>query len=296
MMQQAVLKREYVMEQFQITIDNIDQFEIMESRRQISEEHVSKIHGALLSGKNPIGVLIVNRRGKSMRLIDGNHRIEAIRKFFNYKDTYKKVKIDCILKVYSGLSDEEEREIYSDEARRRNESYEDRLNIYKDTITFWKLLNDPSREFPCKVTIYSSQNSLKFRMILNAILTSKTCSSKGYVPTYVRKESMVDFARELLYDDFLTLKNFIIFFEEVFGKVEGQNRFINSQYFIPLYDIYIKNIQYAKNSSFKERFSRILGRADLLTFVNMRGREAQTQIRQAMLDHMNKYVVKHKFI
>ena len=81
----------------------------------------------------------MNKTKGKMRLIDGNHRIEAVRKFYSYRREENRPKIECILKVYQDLTEEEERQVYSDEAKRRNESFEDRLNLYKDSLPFWKL-------------------------------------------------------------------------------------------------------------------------------------------------------------
>lgn len=291
---ERVRKKGYKIEQISITYDNIDEFKMIPNRRQISDCHVKKIHGAFLEGKNPVGVLIVNLRGRDMRLIDGNHRVEAIKRFYKYKDAHKKIKIDCVLKVYKELNDDEERQVYSDEAKRRNESYEDRLNIYKDTITFWKLLNDPINKFPCSVSIYPAKEGIKFRHILNAFNTSKK-SSAGYYSSYLNKEDLVEFAKTLEYDDYVLLKGFMEFFIETFGKVGKENMFCKVQFLLPLFDIYVKNVEYKNDANFKERFKRILGRSDLLTYTNLAGREAQSRIRNLMIGYMNHYISKNMF-
>jgi hypothetical protein len=295
-MTQAIRKKGYTIEPFTITSETINDFKIIANRRQISESHVGRIHGALLNDKNPIGVLIVNKRGHDMRLIDGNHRIEAIKKFYSYRISHNGIKIECILKVYSELTDEQEREVYSDEAKRKNESYEDRLNLYKDTITFWKLLNDRLAPFPCKVTIYNAKESLRFRVILNAFYTAKRNSEQGYTSQYVNKEGMVEFAKELNYDDFTLFKEFVTFLIRVFGAIGEENIYLRTQFFIPLFDIYVRNRHYKDERNFDERFSRIIGRADLLSYVHMGGREAQVKVRELMLSYTNYHIASHLFI
>lgn len=298
-MKTKTIKRDYKITPFKITKDNIDNFKIMENRRQISEGHVRQIHGALLAGKNPLGVIIVNIRNKEMRLIDGNHRIEAVKRFYAYKKTYKEMTIECILKVFEDLSDEEERHVYADEAKRRDESYEDRLNMYKDAITFWKLLQGEIKtvgEFPCKVSIYASKNSIKFRLLLNSLFTIKNESPKGYYPKYLRKDDLVPFAMELSFEDYKLIGEFIVFFQEVFGLVSQDNMYCVAQYFIPLFDIYVKNRMMKDDKNFKDRFSRIIGRADLIQYVRSSGRESQTKIRAIMLGYMNYATSRNKFI
>lgn len=282
---------------FVIGYDNINKFVINPSRRQLNDSHIQAIHGAILDGENPIGILIVNKKDKELRLIDGNHRIEAIKRFYNYKELHKSISIECVLKVYEGLNDEEEREVYANEAKRKNESYEDRLCIYKDTIQFWKLLNDEINRFPCKVSIYHSTKSIRFRTILNAFASMKNSQDKGYFePIFLKKESLIEFAKSLNYEDFILLKNFIEFFQNTFGLIDSSNIFIKSQLFYPLFDIYCKNINLSSDSSFKERFERIINRSDLKSYALLANKEAQKKIRVIMIDYINKGYSKKFFI
>lgn len=295
-MTENIRKKNYIVEQFTITSDNIDKFVIVPYRRQISATHVSKIHGSLLAEKNPVGILIVNQINNEMRLIDGNHRIEAIKRFFNYKDSNKKIKIECVLKVYKGLSEDEEKQIYSDEAKRKNESYEDRLNIYKDSITFWKLMNDPLNKFPSQVTIYPAKNSIKFRTIINALNTTKQSGENGYNANYLNKEEIIQFALTLQYEDYKFMHDFVGMFVQIFGKVGTENIFSRPQYFLPLFDIYCKNIKCVKDSNFYERFSKVISRADLMNYMNVPGREAQSKIRDLMIGYMNHKISRNLFV
>ncbi len=294
---QQILEKGYEIESFKITSETINQFEIMENRRQISNSHVSQIHGALLRGNNPIGILIVNKKLNKMRLIDGNHRIEAVRKFYNYIKINPLPEIECILKVYHDLTEDEEREIYALEAKRKNESYEDRLNMYKDVIIFWKLLQDKLNQFPCKVTIYKSSSSIKFRTILDAIYSSKSSSrSKGWYMNRIEKDELVPFAGKLKYDDFINLKDFINFFQSVFGRIESSNIYIQTYFFGAIYDIYMKNLQYKDNKSFEGRFKSIIGRSELLNLVHLKSEEISIKVREVMLSYMNKKVSTNTFI
>lgn len=290
-------KKAYEIREYTIDSKNINEFDIMANRRQICGPHVKGMHQAIIDGKNPIGVIIVNIKNGKMRLIDGNHRIESVKRFYNYRESNKDVKIECVLKVYKDLTEEEEREIYSLEAKRRNESYEDRITMYKDTITIWKLLNDQLNVFPCKVTIYQATGTLKFRTVLAAFATMKANQEGGkYNPEYLSKEEIVEFAKSLDYEDFVLFKEFMTFFIEVYGKVGENNVFTRSQFFMPLFDIYSKNHEHVESPTFTERFRRIIGKPDLMNYYNMGGREAQISARRAMIDHMNYRVSKNIFV
>lgn len=290
------LEKGYKIVNFTINKDNINVFQIMENRRQVSSGHVSKIHGALLAGKNPVGILIVNKKNNKLSLIDGNHRIEAVKRFFSYKKVFSGVEIDCVLKVYSNLTDDEEKEVYSKEATRRNESYEDRLTMYKDSITFWKLLQDKLNNFPCKISIYQATNGLRFRTVLNALYTSASSSDRSFSPSYLKKDEIVEFANELGWDDYLIFKEFIEFFLEVYGRIESGNIYIKSQFFQPIFDIYVKNRHFLKKSWFKDSFKNTVGRSDLLHYSNWTNKEAQVKIRELMLNYVNYKHSSNKFI
>lgn len=291
-----IIKREYEIEKFDLSPENLDKFEIMPNRRQIGEVHVGKIHAVLLRGQNPIGVLIVNEKNGKYRLIDGNHRIEALKRFYGYRKENKKISVQCIVKKYKNLSEDEEREIYSNEAKRKNESHEDRLNMYKDKMVFWKLTQDITNEFPCPVSIYPSKKSLRFRTILDALCTVKSEMKNGYVPRYLSKEELVNFTMDLGYEDFLVMKKFMRLFQQVFGEVSKDNILLRRQGFLPLFDIFVKNFHTSKDDLIKKRFELIIGKSDLLMYLNMQGREAQQKIRDIMLGYMNKNRTTNKLI
>ena len=280
------LKREYKTVNFKITPQTINDFELMANRRQISSGHVGKIHAAFIAGKNPVGVLIVNFREGKYRLIDGNHRIEAVKRFYARKGKNYRIEIECTMKVYENLTDAEEMEIYTNEAKRRNESFEDRLSLYKNTITFWKLLNDPLERFPCEVSIYPSTYGLKFKTILTAMYTIRN-SEEDYSSLNVPKEDAIRFANSLQYEDFVFLKEFVTFFQKIYGKVEKTNIYLTSNFFMPLIDIYYKNRQYKDEPGFEKRFANVIGRSTILTLLNTHGREYKLKLREEMLQYMN---------
>lgn len=284
MPQEQIFKKNYEIKNFTITNETINDFEIMPNRRLISDGQVKKIHGVLLEGKNPIGILIVNKKHDKLRLIDGNHRIEAVKRFYSYRNP--NAKIECILKIYNDLNEDEERQVYSDEANRRNESYEDRLNMYKDVITFWKLLNDSINKFPCNITIYPSKTSIRFRLLLDALLTIKT-SKNGYTYNSVKKSDLITFASELNYDDYIQLKEFILFFIEVFGSVSKDNIYTHAQIFVPLMDIYYRNKGKTDKKMLIQRFQKILNKSDIIIYSSTSSREYHIKLRKTMIDYMN---------
>lgn len=301
MVKKQKISREYKIDKFVINSQSLHDFEIMENRRMISDVHVGKIRQTLIDGKNPVGVLIVNKKNGKMRLIDGNHRIEAVKRFFEFRKEENRPDIECTLKIYENLSEDEEKEVYSNEAKRRNESHEDRLNLYKDSLTFWNLisgkLDNALDKFPINVSIYSSVRSIKFRTILDMIYSSKKGKERGFNPSNLKKEEIIEFAHNCLYDDFISLKNFFNVFKESFGNIGENNLYCRKSILVPLYDIYVKNQDITDTKQVIERFKNIPGKGDVIMYVNMgNNKEVIQKIRELLLNHINKGYSTNKFL
>ena len=283
-----LIKKEYVVKDFILNKETINKIEITKNRRQIKERMVRKLHGVLIKGGNPIKTLMVNEKNNMYRLIDGNHRIEALKRFYAYKQENQKKSFECELRIYKNLPIEEENKNYSEEADRVNQTHEDLLCVYKDEITFWKITQDKLNEFPCIVSIYPSVKSLKFRTILDSLATVMSEQNNGYVPRYLGKKELIDFAKNLRYENLLDVAKFIRVFQKTFGEVGKGNSFTRSQGFLPLFDIYFKNFRHEKENIISEKFSRIVGKSDIMMYLNMNGREAQQKIRELMVGYLNK--------
>lgn len=83
-------------------------------------------------------------------------------------------------------------------------------------------------------------------------------------------------------------KKFVRIFQEVFGQISRENIFVRRQGFIPLFDIFYKNFRTEKEEKVKERLSLIVGKSDILMYLNMQGREAQQTIRSLMVNYINR--------
>lgn len=291
---QKTIDRNFEEIEFYVDKQNVSQFCMLEERRMLRDSHISTIHGSLIEGKNPLGTLIVNKIEDKFYLIDGNHRIEAVKRFLSRESKSSEVKIKCTLRIYHNLNHAEMLEVYDNETMRINQTYEDKLQLHIDEITFYKLLRD---NFPCNVSIYPVKNSLRLRTILNAMFASNNSSVGSYLPFKLNRKNLVDFAKSLLYDDYVFFKDFVNFFIEVYGEISQDNIFSRSQYFMPLYDIYKKNLEIISSDHDQAiaRFQRILGKSDLLIYNKIASRESAIILRKRMLEYMNYKITKKAF-
>ena len=90
----------------EITNQNIEKtFETLENKRKINEENVKRITEELEHGKLEDCNFVVNqkttRENQKYRLLDGNHRYEALKRFLAAHPTYK---VEILLTIYENLS------------------------------------------------------------------------------------------------------------------------------------------------------------------------------------------------
>lgn len=282
----------FEIEQFVITIENLDLFKVMPTRRLISETQVQRIHGRLMSGDNPLDVMTVNKNGGYV-VIDGNHRLEAVRRFFLNKKN-KDMRISVTLKVYHDLTEKEMLAVYDNIAKQRTQTFDDALQLHSNTIDLWTFIRE--RGFPCKVYISGNSDGLKFKTIVNALSNSYSSEAGTYTPKRTSKSDIVDTAQSFTMADYAHMVDFLSFFIDNYGMVTKQNLFVKPHFFEPLFDIFMKNKSHREDKNFSERFRKIIGNPFLMQFSNMGGRENRVKIRQIMLDAMNKSISKNHFI
>lgn len=107
---------------------------------------------------------VVNIRDASTRIIDGNHRIEALTKYF---ERHPSKNIDVFFATYKELTDEQEREIFTRWNISVSQSTDDFINSYKEVIPMYPRFIS---EMPCSV--YGSSNKMKMRDLINAYSAS----------------------------------------------------------------------------------------------------------------------------
>ena len=154
---------EYEIEKITLTKKSVEEMVIVNPRR-LHLSQVQSIYKALLKGKHFDSVFVVNRRDNKLRVIDGNHRIEALMLFFKKRPH---MKLEAFLAVYNNLGDAQEREIFTRWNISITQSTDDFINSYKETIPMYSRFVD---EMPC--SIYGSNNKMKLRDMVNAYSAS----------------------------------------------------------------------------------------------------------------------------
>lgn len=287
-----VIELPYKEVRYVINSKNINEFKVLPNRRSIRNTAVSKINGLFLRGENFDSAISVNKKNGSYRIIDGNHRFEAMKRFFNLSKANKDKGIEVSLHVYENLTDEKEREIYDKIQEQNTETISDRLQIHADALVIWKLVKE---DFPCKVHNDTSRNGIRFKTLLNTIFCVKN-SKDHFVRRSLDRFSVINFAENLTHQDYLDVKDFFQFFINVFGKVDADNIFTKEILLVPLAHIYYNNYYGRSEQKLRERFSTILGKSPFLNISNFRSAEDYARVRSLMLEYMNKGYSKDVFI
>ena len=117
----------YEVEVLTIGKDTLRKLEEMKNRRRIVRSHVNRLLKVLRDGGSFDAPIVVNRLNGTYRLIDGNHRTEAI-KLWIKENPENQTRV--LLIKYEGLSDKEERDVFRRWNSGRKQSSDDFVQMH----------------------------------------------------------------------------------------------------------------------------------------------------------------------
>jgi len=168
-MNEEILRQTYISIQKEIKKDDIDAglFEVLENRRNISAHQVNSILRSLEEGKHFDAPFVVNEVKGCNRLLDGNHRYEAMKIYLEKNPANK---IEITIHSYDNLEESDERLLYTRYNQGKKQSTNDFVQQYKSTIKIWKIIQKD--KLPIDVTVYPSKNSLGFYKLIGSYLAA----------------------------------------------------------------------------------------------------------------------------
>ncbi|RLG45316.1 MAG: hypothetical protein DRN81_01995 [Thermoproteota archaeon] len=238
---------------FNIDSSNIDKFEILEFARMVSRPQVNRILAQLKKTGSFESPLVVNDRKSKYRIIDGVHRIEAIKRYLSLNpDT----SIEVTLAVYKNLNTDEERKAFTTWNLGRRQSSNDYIKIYSDTIPIWKMME---KRFPVPVKIYhpnGTQHAIHFVNLMRSYMTAWTRDDGKFVPHSARMDKTLEDINRLGRDDYNALTEFVIWFEEVFGRIDKSNPYTTTSFLAVITTTYYDGMTVMSRQRLKERFKK----------------------------------------
>jgi hypothetical protein len=230
-----VMKKPYTQETAVISNNNVGKFERPEWHRDWREGHVSVIRNALLRGYHFSENITVNVVNGNYRVLNGNHRIRAVREIIQ---NHSQFKVECTLTKYKGLTKEEEVEVYDVVNNTKRESGLDKLKAHCLNSEFVKLA---TKRFPCKVLFRGRSASETNALPINVVVSSYI--GKGNLGFFSGASS--EFAERintLDEDDYDKIAKFHQFFKDVFGDFNSGNLYANYNFINVFGKIYYNSV------------------------------------------------------
>ena len=205
---------EYEMKMICINKSNINNFHFYEeTQRDIRKSQVNKQLTALKNEKHFDVVLAVDTQKNGYGIIDGNHRINAIKTWFNESNGVKR-EIDMWCMVYPKLTIEQRRAVYRKLNIGIKQSTADFISAYRQTIPMFETITN-SGLLPCH--IYGNNNNMKFKHFVGAYHCAKR-PGKVFSGGFMGKPyEFVEMARTLTYKDVKVIKEFWDMYTKAFS-------------------------------------------------------------------------------
>lgn len=236
-----MIKKSYVNRMFVVDKKTINDFELLHNHRKLRQPQVERIYNVLKSGKHFESPIVVNQRGKKLRIIDGGHRITAMNKYF---DTFPDKEVEINMALYTELDDTSEAEVFGVWNKGIKQSPDDYINLKKHEIHIYKLLQD----YPCKVSVYSpNEDGIKFKILIGAYMGALFLNTPNSYDANIN--TFIEKAKDFGHKDHKFLTRFMEGFISVFGSPNNKNSFSSYVVFNSIMRVYFDNF-YTQGESY----------------------------------------------
>lgn len=220
-----MIKLPYKPEIVVIDKENIDNFKFSRFMRDQRTSHINEIKASMDVGKHFHMPLAVFKKGNGKfqvggtksEMLDGNHRLNAIKKKIDEDPTFS---IEVLLMVYNIDSDIDKtlKEIYHCINIGRKQNTDDYIQAYKNKIPIYDEIVK-SKVLPC--SIYGNRDEMKFYHIIGGYLRARDPVYKG---TWTGKpKDFVEEAKKLTSKDVEIIEQFWKDFTKMFKLSGVQN-------------------------------------------------------------------------
>jgi hypothetical protein len=260
-------------EKMLLTTENIDRFVILKNRRDIRSGVKTKLRRLLEKGKHFDTPLVTNRitADEKDRLLDGNHRIECIKEFF---EVYPNRKVEVYVMYYEDLDPAEEKKKYTQWNSGTKQNTNDFIKQYWDDIPMAKKMQ---RDFPCKVSYKWAVDTMEFKTLVSEYLVREASTfAGGYSGSAI---NFIDEVKLLGNPDYAVLRAFMIDFIEIFGKPDFKsNPHYKQANFYSIFRIWWDNKTRLSPLEVKKGFLKIKGNQSIQFFAKGGGTRENCQL------------------
>lgn len=212
------IRKPYVQRTVVLDKRSINKYIRPEWHRDMRKNHINHIAVSLRNGEHFNENITVNEVNGKKRILNGNHRMQAVRSVI---EKYPQFKIECTETIYKNLDLDEERSIYSIINRVKTETMNDYIKAHCFDSNIYKMVQE---RFPSTVGFYnvsrSSRNYIHFATLIRPYLSRNSTTSvvRGFP-----KDAFVEEIRKMDEDAYDRMAKFMRFFKRTFGEPGSGN-------------------------------------------------------------------------
>lgn len=276
------------------TPDNIDSVIFTDYRRKIRDYAVEKMSGYLdrdKSFKNPIHL---NKIDGKYRIIDGNHRMESIRRFIERWTSgdatkFKRQSVTTPVVIHENLSIAEERELFDTLAQTTAQTVADLIKIHSDEI---KIIQMIENKFPFRVSIYSNQTTLSFSNLFTIWESRENTECRG-----LKRSQIIDYAKTLDHKDHAEMRSFFEKYVDLFGQPGSSSPYFKMYVIWIIMSIYYRNRGVVSEEKMWEHIKdKLFNNIVLLECAKINQRGYSIDARRIVLEKLNQSWRGNKFV
>lgn len=277
-METSTLEGKSSQEEVTISKTDMSMFVFTEYRRKSRKTMIRSIAISLRADRMFESPIIVNVREKKLRIIDGNHRMESLQKYFEkYPD--KKVKLK--LNVYKDLTNEEERSIYDLESTRSTQTFKDFIKIHFDEVPVFQRIKS---SFPVNINVYNGKGAITYSSLMKLWISKENIS-----PVQGTRKALLNQAKSWDRNDYNDMVNFFHRYKKVFGLPSTLNPYYGTWTMWVVASVWFRNKDIIDHTKLWTLITKKLYNNNrLLELSRSRTRNLAIEVRRIILESLNK--------
>ena len=274
----TTLKKSYISSLGVVDTSNIDKFVILASRRMLRKNQVKRILLGLKRGIHFESPVVVNEVGKKWRIIDGNHRVEALRMYFGL---YPGKNVEVNFAVYKDLTEAEEKEVFRIWNMGTKQTPDDYLQVHANEIP---ILEKIRTSFPVKTTLYIKEGCVKVSNLLRSYLGCLKLKQPTLYTTSGPR--FIEMTKTLESKDYRWLVRFVENMKGKVGTPDKTNPWYKPALLVPLMRIVFDNPM-IEDEFWAKRFDKLVNSYQIKSLANGQSKDVQIIIHKVMLEILN---------
>lgn len=281
-------KISYVMKKLEVTSKNLDDFKLFDNRRILRKVQVRKLVELLENGGHFETPLAVNQNKGKYWILDGNHRHEAMKKFFI---EHPNKQLDIWAMVYSIDDNETIRQKFRDLNAGLKPTSDDFLQQYANSH---KILVSLIKSIP-EVDVYATNNKrcLKLRLLLGSYFNA---TEKNFTADFVTPTELMHRVDQLTQSDVNTMIAFVREYQSIFGMLTKQSVWLKSTIFASIMRLWYVNKDKIPFTKMEIMFKKLIGHPNVLEYAKIGGRESTVAAAYRFAAILNERTSKYHWI